>query len=345
MKNCEEIFKQYRGDSEIGGSIYIDPMSYEYPKSIVVCYECIFNFGHNSCVLHKENGKTDDEIRQESRDVERSNYCEYFLIKNFSEDGNEDEEAREEVKEIAKKINHPTEYWRRDNIHSVMEEKDIGGIIRYNQGCYTCDFYESKPSDIDFCKFHNIEIFADERYCENYHGDNNENKILTTAALYSKGMRYIPLNDNLSLKASPNHTFSIVKSSDLSELYDIEPYLLDSVQFDSNDGFVHANYTFKTDIIDVESKSIVKAITDDEGQNEENWLNMASDDEFDKAIEMVDINQKKHGVFSGDRMNNCERCSNVKRDDSYPNGSPTGLICSLKNIFVTANAACDNFSR
>lgn len=345
MNTCENIYEKNKGYCEFGGAIYIDPMGYEYPKSIVACYKCIFNFSWDSCVLYKEQGMSNEEIRKKAIEIERNHECARFLIKDFSEGGNEDEIAREEVEQIAKNMNYPTEYWRRGNIHKVMEEKDIGGIIRYNRGCYTCDFYESKPSDIDFCKFHNIEIFADERYCKHYQGCSDNNKILITAALYSKGTEYFSLDENLSLKANPNHTFSIVKSSDLSDLYNIEPYLLRSVEFNYKDGFIHAEYTFKTDIIDVESKSIIRTTSEEEEQNEENWLNMASDDELDKAIEKVDISQKNHGVFSGDRMNNCERCINVKRDDSYPNGSPTGLICSLKDIFVTASAACDNFSR
>lgn len=290
MKNCENILSQNKGDSSIGGSIYIDPLGYEYPKSIVTCYKCIFNFSWDSCVFYKEIGFSDDAIRLENRNVEKNNNCEYFLIKDFSEGGNEDEVAREEVAEIARKMNYPSEYWRRNNIHQIMKEKDIGYRIRDNQSCSTCNFYVHGTSDINFCKFHDIEIFTDERYCENYQGD-DDNKILTTAALYSKGISYIPLNELLSLKANPNHTFSIVKSSDLSDLYDIEPYLLDSIQFNAKDGFIYANYIFKTDVIDLESKSIVKTISDHEEQREEDLLDL--NDEKNEVIDKVDTNQEQ----------------------------------------------------
>lgn len=348
MKTCEQIFDQYKGDSEIGGSIYIDPMGYEYTKSIVTCYKCIFNFSWDSCVLHKENGMTDEEIKKKSIDIEKNHECDRFLIKDFSEGGNEDEIARKEVEQISKKMNYPAERWRRDNIHKVMDEKEIGHMIRDNQSCYSCDFYKSECGDIDFCNFHKAEIFASERYCEYWQGESNSNKILITAHLYNNGTSYYPLNEKLSLKANPNHTFSIVKIDDLSELYTLEPYLLSTVEFNSKDGFIHAGYCSEIHIIDIESKSIIKKTSENEEeemQNEENWLNMASDEEWDEAINQVDIKQKEHGVFTVDRMNNCERCENVKRDDSYPNGSPTGLVCSLKNIFVTASAACNSFSR
>ena len=75
------------------------------------------------------------------------------------------------------------------------------------------------------------------------------------------------------------------------------------------------------------------------------WIDAVSEDVFFNKVDEVSEAQRHHGVFSGDRMNNCERCSKVTRDYSYPDGSPTGLICSRLNVFVTANGVCDEYSR
>lgn len=113
MKTCIDIFKEYKGESEIGGSIYIDPLGFEFSKSIISCYECMFNFSYESCVLYKEAGWDDNEILKKVRGVSQSNECQYFLIKDFSEGGDEDEIARKEINNISERLNYPAEYWRR----------------------------------------------------------------------------------------------------------------------------------------------------------------------------------------------------------------------------------------
>ncbi|CAM3930975.1 hypothetical protein [Pseudoalteromonas byunsanensis] len=64
---------------------------------------------------------------------------------------------------------------------------------------------------------------------------------------------------------------------------------------------------------------------------------------FFDAIDKVVSEQRKHAVYSGLNRNSCEYCKLVNRNSSYPEGSPTGLICTEKDIFVTANGCCDNF--
>lgn len=77
----------------------------------------------------------------------------------------------------------------------------------------------------------------------------------------------------------------------------------------------------------------------------QDWIDAVSEGEWDTAIDRVIREQRKHGVYSGSRLENCERCDHVKRDSTYPNGSPTGLVCSAKSVFVSANAKCDEFDR
>lgn len=76
-----------------------------------------------------------------------------------------------------------------------------------------------------------------------------------------------------------------------------------------------------------------------------NWLEAVSEDELFEAIDAVSRRQRNHDVFSGSKSENCDRCKFVTRDSSYPDGSPTGLICTQKSVAVTASAACDAFRR
>lgn len=72
------------------------------------------------------------------------------------------------------------------------------------------------------------------------------------------------------------------------------------------------------------------------------WIDIDEDEMFE-AIDRVSSNQREHDVYSGSNTDNCERCKFVERNPTYPDGSPTGLICSRKEIFVTANGCCDNY--
>ncbi|ACF46018.1 hypothetical protein Paes_0977 [Prosthecochloris aestuarii DSM 271] len=70
-------------------------------------------------------------------------------------------------------------------------------------------------------------------------------------------------------------------------------------------------------------------------------LESSDDDELFGGIDDVKRKQREYGVYAGDRRQNCERCSNAIRDSE----SPTGLKCGVLSIYVTANAACDQFDR
>lgn len=107
MKTCQNILEENRGESMIGGSIYIDPLGFEYPKCLVACYKCMFSLSPDSCVFYKEKNNTDSEISAKMRNVSKTNECDEYLIRYFSETDNKDEIARREVKEIAKKLNYP----------------------------------------------------------------------------------------------------------------------------------------------------------------------------------------------------------------------------------------------
>jgi len=167
MATCIEIFNREKRNSAIGGSIYIDPMGFEYRKDLKVnCLSCIFNMGSDTCVLKKEYGLSEEKIKNESCNVYKNNECDFFLIKDYSEGGDEDEIARKEIENIAKELNYPKERWRRHNIHENMDMKNIVYPIYSNQNCNVCKFCQNPHRDISFCSHHNIELFADERVCD-----------------------------------------------------------------------------------------------------------------------------------------------------------------------------------
>jgi hypothetical protein len=77
---------------DITADKYIDPLGYEYERSsFVSCSNCMFSYGTYRCIMFKENGWSDSDINSKMSDVSQEKYCDYFLIKNFSEGDDEDE--------------------------------------------------------------------------------------------------------------------------------------------------------------------------------------------------------------------------------------------------------------
>ncbi|WP_457749134.1 hypothetical protein [Sulfurimonas sp.] len=100
-----DIYIRFRYNSRITSDKYIDPLGYEYNRSSQVsCSSCIFSFGGSKCIIYKENGWSDSNINSKMSDVYKEKYCDYFLIKNFSEGDDEDEIAQKAAKEIKEKL-------------------------------------------------------------------------------------------------------------------------------------------------------------------------------------------------------------------------------------------------
>lgn len=100
-----DIYNRYKYNSKITDKHYIDPLEYEYNRTMVSCTNCIFSYGLEKCMLFKEKGYTDSEINHIIRKVSfDTNYCDYFLIENFSEGNNEDDIARDACNEISRKV-------------------------------------------------------------------------------------------------------------------------------------------------------------------------------------------------------------------------------------------------
>jgi hypothetical protein len=93
----------------------------------------------------------------------------------------------------------------------------------------------------------------------------------------------------------------------------------------------------------VESIPIQNFCNDDESINEDDWMNL-DENEFFAAVDEVEKKQILHGVKNSDnKSSTCENCKFVKKDSSRATGSPTGLICTHKNIHVTAKGICETF--
>lgn len=65
--------------------------------------------------------------------------------------------------------------------------------------------------------------------------------------------------------------------------------------------------------------------------------------ELINAVNKVKAKQLEQGVYNGYKSERCEKCNFITIDSSCPDGSPTGLICQKKDIFVTSNGCCDLF--
>jgi hypothetical protein len=82
---------------------------------------------------------------------------------------------------------------------------------------------------------------------------------------------------------------------------------------------------------------------DNNSIDKDDWINLAEDELF-AAVDDVEKKQMLHGVKNSDnKSSTCENCKFVKRDPSRATGSPTGLICTHKNIHVTARGICETF--
>ena len=112
MSRCVQLYNEYTYKSRITGSQYIDPEGFEYNRDIVTCRDCIF-VGCEGCVLYKEKGMSESQIKEKVNSVSSEHYCDYFLIENFSEGDSEDEKVRKEVLSIAKSLGCSTGRTRR----------------------------------------------------------------------------------------------------------------------------------------------------------------------------------------------------------------------------------------
>jgi len=105
FNNAVDIYHRFKYNSRITSDQYIDPLGYEYNRSSQVsCSSCMFSYGTSRCIIYKENGYSDSDVNSQMSNVYREKYCDYFLIKNFSEGDDEDEIAEKASREIKQRL-------------------------------------------------------------------------------------------------------------------------------------------------------------------------------------------------------------------------------------------------
>lgn len=129
MGVCTRLYDRYKKKNRITDSSYIDPKGFEYTRSVVICGNCIFGFPSEYCVLHKENGMSNDAIIKNGFNVNQNNYCEYYITNDFSEEDNEDEKMRAEVMNVAERLKYPEEYWERRRKNSGSSKKSSNWFV------------------------------------------------------------------------------------------------------------------------------------------------------------------------------------------------------------------------
>ncbi len=339
METCIDIFEREKGRSAIGGSIYIDPMGFEYRKDTMVkCLKCIFYMGYDSCVLKKENGLSDEKIKNDSLNIEKNNECNYFLIKDYSEGGDEDEMARKEIENIAKKLNYPPERWRRHNIHENMDMKNIRFNTYNNQNCRVCTFCQTPNSSISLCEHHNIEIFIDERVCDFFQSTNSDNEEIEI--IYSAAVK-----DNFIALGN----YFIKEENEQCVLYDntkntvtgIDAYLLRNVKYDTPKNQIIFKYIDREVVFDISTKAFLEE-KNETADEEEGYWSTATDEELFQNADEIYNNAKGYGLYAvSSHRDGCEYCDFVEKDSN----AATGLKCTKKNVFVPANLQCEEFRK
>lgn len=240
----------------------------------------------------------------------------------------------------------------RGAILDAMNEVGLFPEIIQGHNCKNCSYQvRDEVYEWGSCSYHDITLLCqDDRNCKHFKPSNESNispypKILVTASLYEENDKnYYPINEHISLCAEVGHTFSLVNNN-RECITQLEDYLLSSLQFSAENDAIVAEYIGSTLLFDKKTGAKISNPKKIDKDDTLEWIDAVSEDVFFNKVDEVSEAQRHHGVFSGDRMNNCERCSKVTRDYSYPDGSPTGLICSRLNVFVTANGVCDEYSR
>ncbi|MBL7003574.1 MAG: hypothetical protein ISR69_06075 [Gammaproteobacteria bacterium] len=336
----------------IGGKVQADTGCPEFNADITAgCQDC-WNYSKNfDEIIEKHfcdiNGKLTTVL---------SGYCSEYVHKERT---NKPIPPANNCLEISRNLIGNKTYPRDPSVRKVildaMNEAGLFPETIQGHNCKNCSYQvRDKVYEWGACSYHDITLLCqDDRNCKYFKPSNESDisryhKILITASLYGDNNKnHYPINEHISLCAESGHKFSLVKNNDNHEyIIQLEDYLLRSIYFSEENNSIIAEYVGSSIFFDKKTGArISNQNSTDESDNTIEWLNAVSEGELFNKIEEVSKTQRFHDVFSGDRMSNCERCSKVIRDHSYPNGSPTGLKCSRLNIFVTANGVCDEYFR
>lgn len=311
-KNCWNLINEYQGSAisytcDLKGSI----------KSLV----------SDGCTEHVRRERTENEIPAAPDAIPKS-------------------------KAFIEKKGYPDDPKIREPIIDAMNESGIRYVnqdeFSFDQRCTTCVYENKIMSDFGSCEYHGIGILCysgnnhygyDEKICEHYTRKQDIAPVkypLIYIELNREGNR--KLNDNYHVKL--RNIFCDVIETNSGRVITTFSHMDRAPKF--------MQYNEDKNCIDLffyencEELSLDPKISYEHPDKKKKWIDIDEDEMF-KAIDRVSSEQRKHDVYSGSRSQNCEQCNFVERDSAYPDGSPTGLICTKKKIFVTANGCCDNF--
>lgn len=335
-----------------GGVVATDTGCLEFKPDITA--ECGNCWNHNS---------PNCDILKEVNTIKNGNrtYCIYHVQKERTDEPLIYKSTLSEV-EFSKKIiesEYPYDVEVRRKIFDLMESSGIRMVTKeefsFNKRCLSCSFHQSLhdhdsyQKDYAKCNFFGIYLLNhtggnpygyDEKICDNYSPDNKDD-------VFAYPKVYIDVLSDERLQLNKSHFIQfynmycdIIDASTTNVIahFDYKNRTPNFIQYNEVeecfDLFFYDN--------ELAEKFYIKDGVYTQPEKEKTWSDV-SDDELFSAVDKVGNTQRNHGVYEGDRFNNCERCSFVTRNSSYPNGSPTGLICSQKEIFITANGCCELF--
>lgn len=239
----------------------------------------------------------------------------------------------------------------------ILDAMNITGI-RYitpdefalDQRCSTCTFETNIEGDYGSCDYYDLGILCysggnpygyDEKICKHYLRKEEISLVgHPKVHIDIKGEGIRKLNDNYHVTL--RKMFCDVIETEGERVIATFSYIDRAPQFMQYNEEKDCIDLYFYDESDCEELSLALKSSHVQSGKSQTWIELDEDEMF-KAIERVGLDQRKHDVYSGSKAVNCERCNFIVKDLSYPEGSPTGLICSKKKIFVTANGCCDNY--
>lgn len=315
------------------GSCWNYSKSYDGEKEVIHC-------DIRGKLTSLENGYCSDHIAKERTDVEIPPI----------------ENSLNKSKALFGTLEYPRNPDIRGVILDAMKECGIRMVSKeefsFNKRCKTCLHESPTIQDLGKCNYHKVPLLCytgdnpygyDEEICRYY-----KNKSLLEIIKFPK--IYVDVLGSEIIDISPDYTLHLnnmyceifeVKSNKLLAKFDYLDKAPNFVQYNDSDNCIDL-YFFDEEHPQKLDPQNCGAFTETKVK-EKIWGDV-SDNELFSAIDKVKMDQRNSQIFEGTRNKNCENCYHVYRDSLYPSGSPTGLVCSKKNVFVTANAICDIFS-
>ena len=239
---------------------------------------------------------------------------------------------------------------------AILDAMQMSGIdmaseekFSIDQRCATCNHEFKIHGNYGECRYHGIGMLCytganpygyEESICSHY-----SRKLDLPVVIYPK-LHIDTLSNNVR---ALNNNYHIAVESGSCSVMDSRNNKVICTYSDIDDMPRFMQYNEKNNCIDlyfcegsVRELLLNSSVPPIISVNSKDWIDVDEDEMF-KAVTQVSLNQRQHNVYTGTNIANCERCKFVDRNYAYPEGSPTGLVCTEKKIFVTANGCCDYY--